>query len=218
MAAGDLTIAKTAAPNKAALETALTGDNRSVVASYLPASPVDKDKWVVATDVIPDGKDHQYSKGRKADGTLDTPVTLTGVADKATVDVAATPVTAKIYTVPQGGGGLTKNELRTQYFHTGKYDASKVAFGAKRCFVNLKGQPLKTDGTPADDVAGAQDADAGDLTSIGEAVTNWAQVNLTDDAKRTPPPGDYGIDPRQTSVYAPYVGWTAQNTYRMVNQ
>ena len=52
-------------------------------------------------------------------------------------------------------------------------------------------------------------------------VTNWAQTNrsVLDDGTdkayestaRTPVPGSYQANERQTSLYAPYVGWTAQD-------
>lgn len=180
----------------AALAELLNKDNRTVVGS---ADPGDLTKDFVATDVGKVGADYD----------LDNAITDTSAAYSDGVDRG----TGEIVVV-HGDGGLTKNDLRTQWFHTGPngdgYDGTKVGFGAKRCFVNIKGWPLKADGTPAASVADAQDADAGPLTDLGEAVTNYAQVYKTD-GTRTPVPGKYTASHLATSLYAPYAGWTVQH-------
>ena len=147
-----------AKPTAAALAALLKGDNRTVVGSKDPDTA---DKVAAFTDLGPTGTEYG----------LDTASTATAAAYSEGAD----PGTLKIV-VPEGNGKLTKNDLRTQYFHVaGTYDATKVGFGAKLCFVNSKGQPLKADGTPADSVTAAVDASTTDLTSLGEAVTNWSQ-------------------------------------------
>lgn len=178
-----------AAPTAAALAARLKGDNRTVVGSNDP----DGTGEFVATDLGAVGDDHGLANAKTADAA----------AYEANVADGAGEIT-----VVEGNGGLTKNDLRTQWFHTGNYDATKAGFGAKRCFVNAKGQPLDANGDPTT-VASAVDADDADLTSLGEAVTSWAQTIAGDD--RTPPPGVYTSDARATSLYAKYVGWTAQH-------
>jgi hypothetical protein len=180
----------------AQIATRLKGDNRTVVGSTTPVPPGGTKTTFVATDVGPVGITYGLS----------TASTSTAAAYTATVP---NPVNAKI-TVPHGNGGLTKDDLRTQYFtQKASYDSTKVGFGAKRCFVNINGQPLAANGTPTT-VALAIDADTTDLSALGEAVTNWAQCYKTD-GTRTPVPGTYLATDRQTSLYAPYAGWTAQH-------
>jgi hypothetical protein len=178
-----------AAPTAAALAARLKNDNRTVVGSKDP----DGAGEFAATALGKVGDTHGLNVAK----TADVAAYSANVADGA----------GKI-TVAHGGGGLTKNDLRTQYFHTGNYDATKAAFGAKRCFVNAKGQPLAANGTPTT-VAAAVNAETTNLSSLGEAVTSWAQVHAG--ANRTPAPGVYSSSPRATSLYAPYVGWTAQH-------
>lgn len=179
-----------AAPSAAALAARLKGDNRTVVGSKDP----DGTGEFVATDVGPDGVSYGLANAS----------TSTAAAYEANVAAGEGSIT-----VVEGNGGLTKNDLRTQYFLLKEsYDATKAGFGAKRCFVNSKGQPLAADGTPTT-VAAAVDADDADLSSLGEAVTNWAQTSAGEN--RTPPPGTYTANERQTSLYAKYVGWTAQH-------
>jgi hypothetical protein len=179
-----------AAPTAAALAARLKGDNRTIVVSKDP----DGTGEFVATDVAPEGGKYGLANAK----------TATAAAYAANVADGAAEIT-----VAHGNGGLTKDDLRTQHFiSAANYDATKAGFGAKRCFVNAKGQPLKADGTPGT-VAEAVDAETTDLSALGEAVTSWAQVNAG--ADRTPPPGKYTGDVRQTSLYAPYVGWTAQH-------
>jgi hypothetical protein len=179
-----------AAPTAAALAARLKGDNRTVVGSADPADPT---KEFVATFLGAEGDDHGLANAKTADAAAFS----TGVA-----------AGAGEITVVEGNGGLTKNDLRTQYFHAGNYDATKAGFGAKRCFVNAKGQPLAANGTPTT-VALAIDAETTNLSALGEAVTSWAQTIAGVD--RTPPPGVYSSSARATSLYAPYVGWTAQH-------
>lgn len=184
-----------AAPTAAALAARLKGDNRTVVGSKSPAL-VDAGTDFVATDVGPEGVDYG--------------LTNASTASAAAYEDGVTRGDGEVV-VPQGsfdGSDLSKNALRTQYFHAGTYDATKVGFGAKRCFVNSQGEPLDANGDPTT-VAAAVDAETTDLTALGEAVTNWAQTIKTVD--RTPPPGTYTANERQTSLYAPYVGWTAQH-------
>ena len=207
-----------AAPDAAGLAAKLKGDNRTVVGSKSPTNAAND---FVATDVGPDGATYGLANA-KVEGT------------NAAYEDGVTRGEGEIV-VTQGNGGMTKNDLRTQYFHVGSvagngtYDATKVGFGAKRCFVNQFGEPLNTDGTVAPDVTSAQDAEDGDLTGApwsgagfftddtdprGEGVyigpvTSWAQVSKYEG--RTPPPGTYTANERQTSLYAPYVGWTAQD-------
>jgi hypothetical protein len=186
-----------AAPTAAELAAKLKGDNRTVVGSKSPTNAAND---FVATDVGPDGAAYGLANA-KVEGT------------SAAYEDGVTRGTGSI-TVEEGNGGLTKNDLRTQYFHVGSvagngtYDATQAGFGAKRCFVNSKGQPLDANGAPTD-VASAVDAETTDLSALGEAVTNWAQVSKYTD--RTPPPGTYDANERQTSLYAPYAGWTAQD-------
>lgn len=179
----------------AAIAKRLKNDNRTVVGS---ADPGDPTKDFVATDVGKVGTTYGL-----ANASTDTSAAYSGGVAEGKGKIV----------VVHGNGGLTKNDLRTQWFHVGpnggSYDSTKVGFGAKRCFVNLQGWPLKTNGTKAASVADAQDADAGPLTALGEAVTNYAQVYKTD-GTRTPVPGVYTADRRATSLYAPYVGWTSQ--------
>lgn len=181
-----------AAPTAAALAARLKGDNRTVVGSRSPAL-IPSATDFVATDVGPDGVAY-------------------GLANASTATAAAyedgvTRGDGSI-TVVHGNGGLTKDDLRTQYFHQGTYDATARGFGAKRCFVNASGQPLDANGVPTT-VAAAVDAETTDLSALGEAVTSWAQVSAGEN--RTPPPGVYTASHRATSLYAPYVGWTAQH-------
>ena len=187
-----------AAPTAAELAAKLKGDNRTVVGSK---SPTDAANDFVATDVGPEGATY-------GDLTAKT-------ADAAAYADGVTRGDGKI-TVPQGGGALTAKVLRTQYFHVGSvagngtYDATKEGFGAKRCFVNSKGQPLAANGTPTDvanALAVADDDTA--LSSLGEAVWNGAQTVMGEN--RTPAPGVYDASERATSLYAPYAGWTAQD-------
>jgi hypothetical protein len=169
----------------------LKGDNRTVVATPDQSTP---DTAVVTSDIGAEGDTHG----------LDTAITSTDPAFSLGVAEGEETIT-----VVEGGGGLSKNDLRTQYFHTGNYDSSQRAFGAKRCFVNIKGQPLDANGDPTD-VASAVDAETTDLSALGEAVTSYAQVYRTD-GTRTPVPGTYQTNVRQTALYAPYVGYTAQH-------
>lgn len=178
-----------AAPTAAQLAARLKNDNRTVVGSKDP----DGTGEFVATFLGAVGDTHGLANAKTADAA----------AYEANVTDGAGEIT-----VVHGNGGLTKNDLRTQYFHAGTYDATKVGFGAKRCFVNAKGQPLAANGTPTT-VALAVDAETTDLSALGEAVTSWAQTIAG--ADRTPPPGVYTSDARATSLYAPYVGWTAQH-------
>jgi hypothetical protein len=178
-----------AAPSAATLAARLKGDNRTVVGSNDP----DGTGEFAATFLGAVGDTHGLANAKTADAA----------AYEANLAAGAGEIT-----VVEGNGGLTKNDLRTQYFHAGNYDATKAGFGAKRCFTNAKGQPLAANGTPTT-VALAVDAETTDLTSLGEAVTSWAQVNAG--ADRTPAPGVYTSDARATSLYAPYVGWTAQH-------
>jgi hypothetical protein len=178
-----------AAPTAAALAARLKGDNRAVVGSADPADPT---KDFAATDLGEEGVKHGLTNA----STATAAAYETGLARDAGEIV-----------VSEGNGGLTKDDLRTQYFHTGNYDATKVGFGAKRCFTNSKGQPLKADGTPGT-VAEAIDAETTNLSSLGEAVTSWAQTIGPD---RTPAPGTYKASARASSLYVPYAGWTAQD-------
>jgi hypothetical protein len=208
---------KKAAPTAAQILDRLGTDNRTVVATPDPAAP--DTKVVVASGLGPDGG--KFKVGDDSNPTVFTDVTTAKDADGGSLPKADDGIAAggdyafadaTVAKVPVLG--LSKDELRTQYFHLKNgYDATKVGFGAKLCFVNDKGQPLKADGTPADDVASAVDAATTDLTAQGQAVTNWAQVNKTD-GSRTGIPGVYDVEPRQTALYAPHVGWTAQETYR----
>lgn len=179
-----------AAPSAAELAVRLKGDNRTVVGSK---DPGDAAADFVASDVGPEGVDYGLANAS----------TATAAAYEDGVTRGAGEIT-----VVEGNGGLTKNDLRTQYFHTGNYDATARGFGAKRCFVNSKGQPLAADGTPTT-VANAVDAETTDLTALGEAVTSWAQTVAGEN--RTPPPGTYTANERATSLYAPYVGWDVQD-------
>lgn len=179
-----------AAPTAAELAAKLKGDNRTVVGSKSPTNPAND---FVATDVGPDGVAYGLANASTASAAAYSDGVTRGEGSITVVD---------------GNGGLSKDDLRTQYFHTGNYDATARAFGAKRCFVNSKGQPLDANGAPTT-VAAAVDAESTDLSALGEAVTNWAQTIKTVD--RTPPPGTYTANERQTSLYAPYAGWTAQD-------
>jgi len=202
-----------AKPTAAELAALLGRDNRTVVASPDPADPT---KVIVFSAVVGEDSD-VFGTGTGTDADNDGVVDPTANVPNAYVEgpppVAAYSASsdpedvavAEIYV----SGNQDKNFFRTQYFHTGNYDASKPAFGAKRCFVNAKGQPLKADGTVAETVAAAADAETTTLTDVGEAVHNWAQVNKTG-VGRTAVPGIYDVSPRQTALYAPYVGWTAQ--------
>lgn len=174
----------------AEIATRLSKDNRTVVVSKDPANA---GKFIVATDVGPVGATYGLANAK----------TATAAAYTANATAAA----AKIV-VTHGNGGLSKNDLRTQYFFTGTYDSTKVGFGAKRCFVSSTGMPLDANGVPTT-VALAIDAETTDLTALGQAVTNYAQVNRG--VNRTPAPGAYSVDEKATSLYAPYVGWTAQH-------
>lgn len=172
----------------------LKGDNRTVVGSKDPGG---SDQDLVATDLGPVGTEY-------------------GLANASTATAAAYEVVADgtgEIVVPVGsfdGSDLSKNALRTQYFtQKESYDATKAGFGAKRCFVNDKYQPLDANGQPTT-VADAVDAETTDLTALGEAVTNYAQVYKYD-GERTPVPGTYTANERQTSLYAPYSGYTAQH-------
>lgn len=178
-----------AAPTAAALAARLKGDNRTVVGSKDP----DGTGEFVATDLGAVGDDHGLANAKTADAAAYEANVADGEGE---------------ITVVHGNGGLTKNDLRTQYFHTGNYDATARAFGAKRCFVNSKGQPLDADGEPTT-VADAVNAETTNLTSLGEAVTSWAQTVAGEN--RTPPPGTYTANERATSLYAPYVGWDVQD-------
>jgi hypothetical protein len=180
-----------AAPSAAALAARLKGDNRTVVGSADPADPT---KEFAATFLGAEGDTHGLTTAKTADAAAFSTGVAAGEGE---------------ITVVEGNGGLTKNDLRTQYFiSAANYDATKAGFGAKRCFVNSKGQPLKADGTPGT-VDEAVDAETTDLSALGEAVTSWAQTIAG--ADRTPPPGVYSSSARATSLYAPYVGWTAQH-------
>lgn len=179
-----------AAPTAAALAARLKGDNRTVVGSKDP----DGTGEFAATFLGAVGDTHGLANAKTADAAAYSANVADGAGE---------------ITVVEGNGGLSKNDLRTQYFTSRtSYDATKAGFGAKRCFVNAKGQPLAANGTPTT-VALAVDAETTDLSSLGEAVTSWAQVNAG--ADRTPPPGVYTSSARATSLYAPYVGWTAQH-------
>ena len=169
----------------------LKGDNRSVIGSVNPMNP---NTDFVATDLGEVGANHG----------LTYPISATSVAFSASV----TRDKGQIL-VMEGGGGLSKKDLRTQYFSTGDCDVTKVGFGAKRCFVNAKGQPLAADGTPTT-VALAVDAETTDLSSnnSNQALTSWAQVH---GPNRTPVPGYHDAWSRATSLYAPYAAWTAQD-------
>lgn len=182
-----------AAPTAADLAKRLKGDNRTIVGSKDPADPT---KDFVTTDIGPTGTTYGL-----ANASTDTVAAYESGLDRGAGEI----------TVPHGNGGLTKNDLRTQYFiPKNAYDATKVGFGAKRCFVNKDGWPLKADGTKAKrDLSDAADAETTDLSALGEAVTSYAQVYAG--ADRTPVPGVYTASERATSLYAPYVGWTAQH-------
>lgn len=208
----------------------LGADNRTVVSS---PDPADKTKGLVASGLVPDGKAIQVG----VTSSLTSPPTFanaTGVKD-ADGGVLPTPKDgvasgqgnltvspSRQVTIKVPVFGLSRNERRTQYFYEnpGQVGANKGgmkpidASKRKLCFVNAQGAPLKADGTPADDVTSAADAATTDLTAEGESVTNWAQTQRTD-GSRTGVPGVYDYNPRQTALYAPYVGWTAQNTPRM---
>jgi hypothetical protein len=178
----------------------LSGDNRTVVAFPDQTDPTKK---VVATDVGPVGASYGLTNVKSAT----VPAYRAGVAPGGVTDQIA---------VAAGGGPtqevLSKKFLRTQYFHiAGSYDATKVGFGAKRCYVNLQGQPLDDKGEPTT-VAEAVDAETTELTGqlLGKPVTNYAQTYAGDD--RTPLPGTWEApDVRQTALYAPYPGYTAQH-------
>lgn len=168
----------------------LKGDNRTLVGSKDP----DGSGFFAASDVGPEGSTH-------------------GLANASTASAAAYSANLSAdenisVTVVEGDGGLTKNDLRTQYFHTGNYDATAAGFGAKRCFVNSTGQPLDANGVPTT-VAAAINAETTDLTALGEAVTNWAQVNKPD-GQRSPAPGTYTVHSNATSQYVPHVGWVVE--------
>lgn len=201
------------APTAAELAALLKGDNRTVVGSKDPGNAAAD---FVATDVGPEGVEYGLANA--------------STATAAAYEAGVTRGEGEIV-VTHGNGGMTKNDLRTQWLHLPRgasYDPTKEGFGAKRVFVNQFGEALNTDGTVAADVASAQDAEAGDLTGSpwsgagfytdatdprGEGVyigpvTNWAQTSAG--ADRTPPPGTYSANERQTSLYAPYAGWTAQ--------
>jgi hypothetical protein len=173
----------------AQIATRLEKDNRTVVGSKDPA---DGTKDFVATDVGKTGATYGLTNA----------ITSTAAA----YSTGVTRGTGKI-TVAHGDGGLTKNDLRTQYFiDKNTYDSSKAGFGAKRCYTNTKGQPLDANGVPTT-VALAVNAETTALTALGQAVTNYAQCHKAD-GLRTPVPGVYTADARATSLYAPYVGWT----------
>jgi hypothetical protein len=204
-----------AKPTAAALAALLGRDNRTVVASPDPADPT---KVIVFSAMVgEDGDFFGTGTGTDADndGVVDPTVNVANAYDEGPPPVAAYSASsdpedvavAEIYV----SGTQDKDFFRTQYFHTGNYDASKPAFGAKRCYVNSKGQPLDANGAPTT-VASAVDAETVTLTDVGEAVFNWAQVNRTG-AGRTAVPGIYDVSPRQTALYAPYVGWTAQQDH-----
>ena len=182
-----------AVPTRAQVAALLKDDNRTAVGSLDPGFP---ENGYVASDVGPTGSDYGLAFN----------ITDTAAAYEHVVNDTETLVV----TIPHGNGGLTKDDLRTQYFHgNNTYDSTEVGFGAKRCFVNISGQPLDANGAPTT-VALAIDAETTDLTALGEAVTNWAQCHKPD-GERTPVPGTYQTSSRATSLYAPYVGWTVQN-------
>lgn len=186
-----------AALTAAEIAARLKGDNRTAVGS---ADPGNAGQDLVLADLGPEGEDFGLANASTA--------TAAAYEDDVDADTG-------VVVVGQGsvaGDDLSKDALRTMYFQdaTGaNYDSTKVGFGAKRCFVNAKNQPLDADGLPTT-VADAVDAEDTDLTALGEAVTNWAQTIYTDE-RRTPPPGTYNVSARATSLYAPYAGWTVQH-------
>lgn len=182
----------------------LKGDNRTVVASRVKgASTV-----VMATSVGPDGTTLKNDAASPATLTAET-ATSAAFVGGLPADNASASVKARTLVVPIIGP-LDKTNLRTQYFHTGMYDSTKAGFGAKRCYVNIKGQPLAANGTPTT-VKLAVDAETTALSAVGEAVSNGRQVYVTKDSDRAPWPGKYESHPFQTSYYAPYAGWTVQH-------
>lgn len=165
-------------------------DNRTVLVT---PDQTNAGQHLVLTALGPEGATHGLANAITATNAANSPNIAPGDGE-ATV-------------APEG---LTKDTLRTQYLFGSTYDSTKAGFGAKRCFVNLKGQPLDANGTPTT-VALAVDAETTDLTALGEAVSNYAQVYRTD-GTRTPVPGTYAApSANQTALYQRYYGWTVQN-------
>lgn len=192
----------------------LKGDNRTVVGSKVAGAAT----VVMATSVGPNGAVLKNDAASPATLTAETATEAAYVAGLAADDVKGRTLVVPI--LPNvSGDAYDKRNLRTQYFHGfTSYDSSKAGFGAKRCYVNVKGQPIKADGTlttPADAVDAETTAlsvavDAGTAAKIANAVTNYEQVYRTNPATRAVAPGKYLSHPFQTSLYAPYAGWTAQ--------
>lgn len=200
-------------PTDAQIAALLGKDNRTAVITPDPTTP---GNVIVASALV--GKDGDtFGIGPAADDLTDATngydVGPPYVAAYDSVSAADGQV-AEIQTE----GPLTKANLRTAYFYVNPGQAGggrggMAALGArKQCFVNVHGAPLDTDGVPTT-AAAAVDAASATLRAQGQAVTNWAQVNKTGGG-RSAPPGIYGVDVRQTALYAPYLGWTAQHTPR----
>ena len=203
---------KKAPPTLAAVATRLGTDNRTVVAT---PDPQTAGNVLVASALV--GKTGDLLQVGAAAGSV------ADVANASTATVAsygtATAANAKVAKIQQETP-LSRANLRTQYFmpNPGQKGGGIGGMNAfdlnnrKLCYVNAAGQPLNASGVPTT-VALAINAATTSLTTLGQGVTNWAAVNKTG-AGRSAPPGVYGVDVRQTSLYAPYVGWTAQNTPR----
>ena len=192
----------------AAVAASLKKDNRTAVGSKLRGSA----NVVAATCAGPDGSTI----------TNDTPTALTAETATAAAHIsvanAETPagVKARTVVIPHlpntTGNAYDKRNCRTQYFWGTPplpYDSTKAGLGAKRCYVNITGSPLDANGVPTT-VALAINAETTALTALGQAVTNYEQVYRTSDTTRAVAPGKYLTHPFQTSLYAPYAGWTAQ--------
>ena len=183
----------------------LKDDNRTVVASKVKGAAT----IVMATSVGPDGTALTNNADTPAALTAETTTSAAYIGGLASDNTAAA-VKGRTLVVPIIGP-LDKTNLRTQYFTVdGTYDSSKVAFGAKRCYVNINGRPLDANGAPTT-VALAINAETTALSKVGEAVSNGRQVYVTKDSERAPWPGKYESHPFQTSYYAPYAKWTVQH-------
>lgn len=204
---------KKAPPSDATVAALIGQDNRTAVATPDPTTPAN----VIVGSAL---------AGKNGD-TIGIGATAGTVAPSANAFVAGPPAVAAYDSVVIASGKvvkintegpLSRANLRTTYFYAnpgqkGGGIGGMNALGApKLCYVNVNGRPLDANGAPTT-VALAINAATTSLTAQGQAVTNWASVHKTG-VGRSAPPGIYGVDVRQTALYAPYLGWTAQNTPR----
>ena len=206
---------KKAPPTLARIAALLGTDNRTVVAS---PDPNTAGNVVVASSLV----------GKNAN-TFGVGATAGTVANAANAYAVGPPATAAYGSVTAANARVAKiavetplnrANLRTGYFLVnpgqkggGLGGMNPIDYTArKQCYVNLLGQPLDANGVPTTPAL-AVNAATTPLTALGQAVGNYAVTNKTS-VGRSALPGVYGLDTRQTSTYAPYVGWTAQNTPR----